>query len=219
MTGLFITGTDTNIGKTTVSAALLHRYRKTADLCYWKPIQTGFPGDDDTATLQSLGFCSDREICLEGIRLPRPLSPHLSAQYHGIEIDIGTLVHQVKANANERSWIVEGAGGLLVPLNAGQFMIDFISALGLPVLVVAGSQVGTINHTLLTLAALRSRLIPVIGIVMTGEPNADNRRSIEVYGNVPVLGEMPRFPVLTAEILADWACTHLDPNDLLESLL
>jgi len=215
--GLFITGTDTNIGKTTVSAALLHRYRKMTDLCYWKPIQTGFPEDDDTATVRTLGLCSGEEVFAEGIRLPRPLSPHLSAQYCGADIGLESLVRSIKT-ANSRAWIVEGAGGVLVPLNARQFMIDLISALGLPTLIIAGSQLGTINHTLLTLTALRSRLIPVAGIVITGAPNADNRLSIETYGNVPVLGEMPRFSALTADRLAEWACTQLDPHGLIDAV-
>lgn len=218
MTGLFVTGTDTNIGKTTASAALLHRYRKTADLSYWKPIQTGFPEDDDAATVRILGRCSGQEICPEGIRLPRPLSPHLSAQYCGTDIDLESLLRSTKAYAHSRAWIVEGAGGVLVPLNPRQFMIDLISVLGMPVLIVAGSQLGTINHTLLTLTTLRSRLIPVAGVVLIGEPNADNRRSIETYGNVPVLGEMPRFSVLTAGTLANWACSQLDPNGLLDTV-
>lgn len=219
MTGVFVTGTDTNVGKTVVSAALLHRYRKTANLCYWKPIQTGFPEDDDTATVRTLGSCSDQEIFAEGMRLPRPLSPHLSAQYCGTEIDMGSLLRPIKARANSRSWIVEGAGGVLVPLNARRFMIDLIAGLGLPALIVAGSQLGTINHTLLTLTALRSRLIPAAGIVLTGQPNTDNRRSIETYGNVPVLGEIPRLSALTPNTLADWACTHLDPDGLLDTVL
>jgi dethiobiotin synthetase len=215
MTGIFVTGTDTNIGKTAISAALLHRYRKAANLRYWKPVQTGSPEDDDTATVRTLGLCSDREICAEGIRLPRPLSPHLSAEYFGIEIDMESLLRPIHSCTDSRAWIVEGAGGVLVPLNARHFIIDLITALGLPVLVVAGSQLGTINHTLLTITALRSRLIFVAGVVLAGEPNADNRRSIETYGNVPVLGEMPRFSALNAETLGNWARTHLDPDGLL----
>jgi dethiobiotin synthetase len=219
MTGLFITGTDTNVGKTVVSAAVLHRYRKTANLCYWKPIQTGFPEDDDTAIVHTLGSCSEQEICREGMRLPRPLSPHLSAEYCGTDIDMESLLRPIKAHANSRSWIVEGAGGVLVPLNARQLMIDLIATLSLPALIVAGSQLGMINHTLLTLTTLRSRLIPVAGVLLTGEPNADNRRSIETYGKVPVLGEIPRFSALTADTLGDWACTQLDPDGLLEAVV
>jgi dethiobiotin synthase len=219
MTGVFITGTDTNIGKTAVSAALFHRYRQTSSLCYWKPIQTGFPEDDDTATVRTLALCSEDEIHADGIRLARPLSPHLSAQYCGKEIDMASLLSLNKSEKNTRAWIVEGAGGVLVPINAHQFMTDLISALNLPAVIVAGSQLGTINHTLLTLSALRSCSIPIAGVVLTGEPSADNRRSIEVYGKVPVLGEMPRFSTPIAESLARWACTQLDPDGVLGSAL
>jgi dethiobiotin synthetase len=220
MIGLFVTGTDTNVGKTAVSAALLHRYRKIVNLCYWKPVQTGFPEDDDTMTVRALGLCSSEEIILAGgIRLPRPLSPHLSAHYFGTEIDMELLLRSVEPPADSRAWVIEGAGGVLVPLNTHQFMIDLIAALKLPTLVVARSTLGTINHTLLTLAALRSRTIPIAGVVLCGEPNADNRRSIETYGNVPVLGEMPLFSALTAETLASWAHSQLDPDGLLDAAL
>lgn len=211
MKGLFVTGTDTNIGKTTVSAALFHRYRETFKLRYWKPVQTGSPEDDDTATVRALGACSDDEIYEVGIRLARPLSPHLSAQYSRIEIDMGRLL-RANEQSDSATWIVEGAGGVLVPLNDHQFMIDLIADLALPALIVARSQLGTINHTLLTLGALRSRMIPVIGVVLCGEQNPDNRQSIETYGRVPVLGELPLFPVLTGERLADWSRHQFDRN-------
>ena len=219
MSGLFVTGTDTDIGKTVVSAALLHRFRKTARLCYWKPVQTGFPEDDDTATVERLGLCASRELCQEGGRLPRPLSPHLSAGYSGKEIHLETLLGPFTAGTTAHSWIVEGAGGVMVPLNASQFMVDLIAALRLPALIVARSRLGTINHTLLTVSVLRARLIPVAGVVLTGEPNADNRRSIETYGNIPVVAEMPHLSTLTADTLGDWARAHFDPDGTLDRVL
>jgi dethiobiotin synthetase len=219
MTGLFITGTDTDVGKTVVSAALLHRYRKTSNICYWKPVQTGFPEDDDTATVQRLGGCSSGELRSEGIRLPRPLSPHLSAGYCGTEIHFESLLASFTTDTTARSWIVEGAGGVMVPLNASQFMIDLIAALQLPALIVARSRLGTINHTLLSLSVLRARFIPVVGVVLTGEPNPDNRRSIETYGNIPVLAELPHFSTLTADALGEWASSQFDPNGTLDSFL
>ena len=219
MSGLFVTGTDTDVGKTVVSAALLHRFRRISRLCYWKPVQTGFPEDDDTATVERLGLCSSRELCKEGLRLPRPLSPHLSAGYSGTEIYLKTLLGPFTADTTAHSWIVEGAGGVMVPLNASQFMVDMIAALRLPALIVARSRLGTINHTLLSLSVLRARFIPVAGVVLTGEPNADNRRSIETYGNIPVLAEMPHFSTLTADALGDWARAHFDPNGTLDSFL
>jgi len=219
MTGLFVTGTDTNIGKTVVCAALLHRYRKICALRYWKPVQTGFPEDDDTATVRALGQCVDAEILVEGIRLPRPLSPHLAARLQGKEIQMQELLAPAARADTSRAWIVEGAGGVLVPLNAPSLMIDCIAALGMPTLVVARSSLGTINHTLLTLEALRAREQKIAGVVMVGDRNAENRRAIEEYGHVPVLGEMPQFSSLTPEVLADWALRELDPLGTLEKML
>jgi dethiobiotin synthetase len=193
MTGLFVTGTGTNIGKTVVSAALLCRYRNVVPICYWKPVQTGAPEDDDTAIVKDLAACNHEEICGSGIRLPRALSPHLSAELSGTRIEISEIVQSVRDSNPRQRWLVEGAGGVLVPLNAKEFMADLMSALGLPVVIVASSQLGTINHTLLTLEALRQRSITVAGVILNGDPNADNRRAIETLGEVSVLGEMPRF--------------------------
>ena len=214
--GLFVTGTDTNIGKTALAAALMHRYRGEVGVCYWKPVQTGFPEDDDTAVVRRIGSCSDAEIHDRGIRLPRPLSPHLSAELSGAFIDIRAVAGTIRPRAG---WIVEGAGGVLVPLNKTDLMIDLICLLGMAVVVMARSALGTINHTLLTLEALRSRHIQIAGVVMGGERNADNRRAIETYGCVSVVGEMPRFAHLSESVLRDWACAELDRDARLKSFL
>jgi dethiobiotin synthase len=214
--GLFITGTDTNVGKTVLAAALMHRYRHDFSVRYWKPVQTGFPEDDDTAVVRGLGECSEAEILDTGIRLPRPLSPHLAAALRGTSIDIRALASQARAEAG---WIVEGAGGVLVPLNDTELMIDLIRLLGLAAVVMARSALGTINHTLLTLEALRARRIPIAGVVMGGEPNSENRRAVEIYGRVSVLGEMPRFPDLSPTVLREWACAELDRGSCLQLFL
>ena len=214
--GLFVAGTGTNVGKTVLSAALMHRYRDDVSVRYWKPVQTGFPEDDDTAEVRRLGSCSDAEIFDSGIRLPRPLSPHLSAELSGATIDMRALAATLSAG---KGWVVEGAGGVLVPLNQSDLMIDLIRLLGLAAVVMARSALGTINHTLLTLEALRSRRIPVAGVVMGGELNPDNRRAIEMYGRVSVLGEMPRFPDLSSTVLREWACAELDRGSCLRPFL
>src|SRR5258706_3019062 len=172
--GLFITGTDTGVGKTVAASAVLHRYRGAAPLRYWKPIQTGIEQDDDTEEVRRLGACADQEIFAEGVRLPRPLSPHLAAKCTGQTIDLRALLAVLPADEDTR-WIVEGAGGLLVPLNDSENMADWISLLGLPVMVVARTSLGTINHTLLTLEALRARSLRIAGVLMVGDRNADNR--------------------------------------------
>ena len=213
--GLFVTGTDTGVGKTVTAVALLHRYRP-ACLRYWKPIQTGIEQDDDTAEVRRLAGCRDEEILDEGIRLPNPVSPHLAAERAGITIALDRLRAVLPKDETIR-WIVEGAGGVLVPINGRDLMADWMRMLGLPVLVAARSGLGTINHTLLTLEALRSRSLSVAGVIMIGERNESNRAAIEHYGRVAVVGEMPVFPVLDQTALSRWSLAEFDPqNRLLE---
>jgi dethiobiotin synthase len=217
--GLFITGTDTGVGKTVLAAAVMHRYRREAPVRYWKPIQTGIEQDDDTAEVARLGACSDREVLACGVRLTRPLSPHLAARLSGTTIDIESLVASIDDTGEPSSWIVEGAGGVLVPLNDWEMMIDVMTRLQLPVLIAARSSLGTINHTLLTLEALRSRALRVAGVVMIGDRNEENRAAIERYGRTRVVGEIPRFPELTPAVLASWSSIELDRDGHLEELL
>jgi len=213
MKGLFVTGTDTGVGKTVAAATLMHRYRGVGPLRYWKPIQTGIEIDDDTATVRRLGACSEDELFGQGVRLPKPVSPHLAARWAGQRIDLAELRGLV-GDDDDTTWIVEGAGGLLVPVNESQTMADWIAYLALPVVVVARSGLGTINHTLLTLEALQARRLRVAGVMMIGEPNADNRAAIEHYGRVPVIAEMPFLTPLDPGLLAAWSVTHLSAEFL-----
>jgi dethiobiotin synthase len=217
--GLFVTGTDTRIGKTMVSAALMQRFRGQAPVRYWKPIQTGIEHDNDTKEVSRLGSCSTSEILSMGLRLARPLSPHLSARLAGQPIEIAPLLEIIAAQPPSNRWIVEGAGGVLVPLNDHAMMIDLIAALGLPTVVVARARLGTINHTLLTIEALRARALTVAGVVMVGKPNADNREAIERYGGVRVAGELPKLEPLTPASLRRWAVAELDRDDHLATFL
>jgi malonyl-CoA O-methyltransferase len=212
--GVFVTGTDTGIGKTVASAALMHRYRDIPALRYWKPIQTGIEHDDDTKTVAELGGCRRDQLLEAGVRLPRPLSPHLAAALAGTPIDVDALVALAAAQPAQDRWIVEGAGGVLVPIDDQTLMSDLVARLELPAVVVARSTLGTINHTLLTLGALRSRAIRVAGVVMVGAPNADNRAAIEHYGHVPVLGELPMLTSLTVDTLRQ-AAESIDPAGVL----
>jgi dethiobiotin synthase len=210
--GLFVTGTDTGVGKTVVSAALMHRYRAGIPLRYWKPIQTGIEQDDDTAEVERLGDCRSGEIQRAGIRLRHPVSPHLAARLNGTTIALRPLVDSMVGERQSIRWIVEGAGGLLVPINNAETMADLISLLRLPVVLVARTSLGTINHTLLALEALGRRALQVAGVVMVGEPDAENRAAIEQFGATVVVGEMPRFARLDAAGLAAWAAAELDPQ-------
>jgi dethiobiotin synthase len=177
---------------------------------YWKPVQTGIERGDDTREVRRLGGCSPRELLQEGVRLRRPLSPHLAARLSGVTIDIQTLLDGLAAQPPSSRWIVEGAGGALVPINDSELMTHLMVRLALPVVVVARSRLGTINHTLLTLEALEARSLAVAGVVMVGGRNLENRRAIEAYGRVRVLGELPRLDPLTPRALARWAASELD---------
>ena len=215
MRGLFITGTDTNVGKTVVAAALMHRFRKEIPLRYWKPIQTGIEEDDDTATVRSLGNCNENEIFNEGVRLNRPISPHLAAKLSGKKISTEQIYSLAATNIGKESWIVEAAGGVLVPINDSEQMVDLARILSLPVVVVISTRLGTINHTLLTCEALRKRALIIAGVVMVGDKNPQIRETIEAYGLVQVLGEMPTFPDLNRETLSRWARRELDERGVL----
>lgn len=207
MRGLFVAGTDTGVGKTVACAALMHRFRGAR---YWKPIQTGIEQDDDTNEVRRLGSCTSEEVWDEGVRLRRPLSPHLAARLDGRTIDLERLIEHTVSQAGATSWIVEGAGGVLVPINDSALMVDLIVALGVPVLVVARTRLGTINHTLLTLEALRARALTVAGVLMVGEPDRENRAAIETHGRVSVVGELPLLDPLTPATLGAWARLNLD---------
>ena len=214
--GIFVTGTDTNVGKTVVSAALMLRYRAEAALRYWKPIQTGIEHDDDSAEVARLASPSADEIFHGGVRLPHPVSPHLAARLAGTRITVRRLVEELRDEQNRRPhpsavrWIVEGAGGLQVPINERETMADLILALHLPVIVVARSTLGTINHTVLTIEALRRRMLRVAGVIMVGTPNEENWKAIEHYGAVEVIAQMPLFDPFTPEALAQWVTRDFD---------
>jgi len=178
---VFITGTDTDIGKTLVSSWLcLH-----SGFSYFKPIQSGSLNETDSEIVARL---SGATIHPEIYRLKEPLSPHQAANIDLVEIDLLNIKLPVK----ERM-IVEGAGGLMVPLNQKHFVIDLIKHLNLPVILVAKSGLGTINHTLLSIEALKRRNLPLQGIILTGPINPLNRASLEKYGDVPVLAELPQL--------------------------
>ncbi len=185
----FVTGTDTGVGKTVISAAL------TLGLgaCYWKPVQSGTKEDDgiDAETVARLTGLPRERIFPSPYAFREPVSPHLAARLEGAEIRLSELTPPPV-----RPLVVEGAGGILVPLSGHHLMIDLIQQLEIPVLVVARSTLGTINHTLLTLEALRSRAIPIAGVILNGPLNPENRAAIEAHGKVPVLAEVPTLSAL-----------------------
>lgn len=182
--GFFVTGTDTGVGKSVISAWLLHRW----DGIYWKPVQSGAGFEEsDTALVQRLSGFPEERFHPSVYTLALPRSPHEAARHEGVVIRMERLTLPVAS----RPWIVEGAGGIFVPLNETHFMLDLMVQLGLPVILVARTALGTINHTLLSLAALRSRGLVVAGVILNGAPDAENRRAIAQYGQVTILAEIP----------------------------
>lgn len=164
------------------------------DAAYWKPVQSGVEPETDTECVRRLTGLSTEHFFGETYKLSEPMSPHASAAIDGVTIDLDRFQ---LPSVSQSHLIVEGAGGLLVPLNDKHLMIDLIEQLALPVVVVARSGLGTLNHTLLTVGQLRERGLHVVGVVMNGEPHASNRAAIEHYGQVRVIAEIPPLGELT----------------------
>ncbi len=188
---LVVCGTDTDVGKTVVSALLVQGLGAQ----YWKPVQSGMQGGGDTGRVQQLLGLPPERVLPEAYRLTAPVSPHWSAERDGVSIDPARLA----LPAGDGPLVVETAGGLLVPLRRNWLQIEQIAAWGLPVLLVARSGLGTLNHTLLSLEALSRRSIPVLGLVLNGDPHPDNPRTLEALGGVPVLAELPPLDPLDRE--------------------
>lgn len=181
----FVTGTDTSVGKTIASALLC----AALDATYWKPIQTGSSEGTDRRTVTRVAELPRTKVIPEAYCFAPPVSPHLAARRANKRIDIGTI--QMPRLPSAENLIVEGAGGVFVPINEKELMTDLMRHLKLPVILVARSSLGTINHTTLSLAALRLARIEVRGVIMVGKPNIENRKAIEHYGRTQVIGTIP----------------------------
>ena len=203
--GFFITGTDTNVGKTVLSALLA----AALDAVYWKPIQTGASEGTDRETVIRLAGIPRSRTREECYRFDPPVSPHLAAECAGVRIDLAKI-QKPELEPGTRL-VAEGAGGIMVPINEKEFMIDLMRHLRLPVMVAARSTLGTINHTLLTLAQLERAGIAVTGVVLIGPENKDNRAAIERYGSRPVIGTIPPLDPIDRESLIEVFRARFDP--------
>jgi dethiobiotin synthetase len=179
----FITGIGTGIGKTLVSAILTEKLK--AD--YWKPIQSGDLDLSDSITIDRLISNAKTVIHPETYRLTQPLSPHLSARLDGINIDLD----KINIPVTENNLIIEGAGGLMVPLNEKELIIDLIKKLNVEVILVSQNYLGSINHTLLSINLLKQYEITVKGIIFNGDENLETERYIVQYTKVEKLGSVP----------------------------
>ncbi len=187
---VFVTGVSTDVGKTVVSAWICAHLNAT----YYKPIQTG-PEKDSDFVSRTVGA----PIIPESYWFAPPVSPHLAAGEAGVEICINKLV-----SPQDAALVVEGAGGVLVPINTTHTMLDVMRFMKLPVVVVTQSYLGTINHTLLTLECLKSAQIPVLGFVMSGDYALSNVEAITQYSSVSFLGGLPTLSCLKKEILLQY---------------
>ena len=193
MSGYFITGTDTDVGKTLAAAwAMLH-----LDADYWKPTQSGLLPPTDTDKVKAITEFSHARFHPETYSLTQPLSPHEAAKRDDVKIDMAAF----QLPQTNRPLVVEGAGGLMVPLTPDHLVIDLIKQLGLPTILVCRSGLGTINHTLLSLEALRARNITVAGLIISGPKSPHNREAIEEYGTAPIIVEIDHLRKINRETL------------------
>jgi dethiobiotin synthetase len=191
---LVICGTDTDVGKTIVSALFVQGLKAS----YWKPVQSGTEGGGDRQRVIDLLDLPEKRLHPEAYAFQAPVSPHWAAEREGRCID----PEQLKLPAIDEPLVVETAGGLMVPITRHWLQIQQLQSWQLPVVLVARSELGTLNHTLLSLEALRRRNIPILGLVINGPSHADNPRTLHELGDVPLLCELPLLGQLNAEALA-----------------
>jgi dethiobiotin synthetase len=211
MNCLIVTGTDTGVGKTVVSAMLV----LALEAYYWKPVQSGLSGGTDTETVASLTGIERERLLPERYRLREPLSPHRAAELDGVRIDPRAL--DLPALPAGRRLIVEGAGGVLVPLNRTVLQIELFARWHAPIVLVARTTLGTINHTLLTIEALKRRAIPLRGIIFTGDEIADTQCTIAAFSGAKILGRVPVVERLNAEALRSVFATGFKLSDIVDS--
>ncbi|WP_316788020.1 dethiobiotin synthase [Pedobacter frigoris] len=191
----FITGIGTGIGKTIVSAILTEKLN--AD--YWKPIQSGDLDISDSLLIKHLVSNKKTIIHPERYRLGQPLSPHLSAKIDGVEI----ATSNINLPQTTNDLVIEGAGGLMVPLNDEELILDLIKKLKAKVIVVSQNYLGSINHTLLTLEVLKSNNIEIEGLIFNGTANQASEDYISNYSNVNILGKIPKLSIIDSESISN----------------
>lgn len=205
---IVVTGTDTGIGKTVFAAGLT----ALLDGVYWKPVQSGIEEETDSEIVDRLAGLAPERALPEAWRLREPLSPHRAAELDGVEID----AEAIALPKTGLPLVVEGAGGLMVPVNRRTLYIDVFARWAAPVVLCARTELGTINHTLMSIEALRHRSIPLLGVAFIGDEMTDTQRTIAEMGKVRVLGRLPRLDPLTPEALAKAMRANFNAADFLE---
>lgn len=195
---LFVTGIGTDVGKTVVSAILCEYF----GFDYWKPIQTGKNLGTDNESLKSLVSTAGFTTYPESYLLEQPLSPHAAAKFENENIKL----NQIQFPASSSKLIIEGAGGLLVPINYdNETICDLIIQLKCPVVLVVKEYLGNINHTLLSLEHLKQREIPVFGIVYVGDELPETSEIIEKMTGIKTLFRVPLFSLLNKDTIRKFA--------------
>jgi len=205
-----ICGTDTDIGKTLISSFFVNGLNSF----YWKPIQSGIESQTDSQTVEKLAQVSKEKIIKDAYIFTKPLSPHWAAEIDQITINFDNL----KLPKVKDSLIVETAGGLMVPIKRNFLQIDQIKQWNLPVILVCKSALGTLNHTLLSIEALKRRNIEILGLVVNGEKHLDNPRTLVDFSGIPLIAEFPYIEKMDSNNL-DILWKELDINNKLISLL
>ena len=185
-----ICGTDTDIGKTVISAL----FTNGLNASYWKPIQSGSLEKTDSNTIEEIGNISKDKIIKEAYKFSNPVSPHWAAEIDKVEIDL----NQLNKPLIQGPLIIETAGGLLVPITRKYLQIDQIKKWDLPVILVCRSGLGTLNHSLMSLRILRDKEIKIAGIILNGPKHLDNPKTLEEIGQVNILAEIPFIDNLSA---------------------
>ena len=200
---IVICGTDTDVGKTIVSSFFVQGLKGI----YWKPIQSGTEDGSDTKTVCNLLNLEPNRYLSERYKFKAPVSPHWAAEQESGFIEPNNL----KLPDLDELIIIETAGGLMVPLNRDWLQIDQLKVWGAPIILVARTGLGTLNHTLLSLEALKHRNLDVLGIVLNGPPHKDNPKTLEQFGDTKILASLPIFDEVNAKVLSqEWNKQQLD---------
>ena len=205
-----ICGTDTDIGKTLISSFFV----KGLNSFYWKPIQSGIESQTDSQTVEKLAQVSKEKIIKEAYVFTKPLSPHWAAEIDQKAINFDKL----RLPKVQGSLIIETAGGLMVPITRNFLQIDQIKQWNLPVILVCKSSLGTLNHTLLSIEALKQRNIEILGLVVNGEKHLDNPKTLVDFSGIPLIAEFPYIKKMDSNNL-DILWKELDIKNKLISLL
>ena len=190
---IVVCGTDTDIGKTLISAFLV----RGLNSFYWKPIQSGIDNETDSEFVQRISEVSNEKILKEAYIFSNPVSPHWAAEIDNVEIKKSSL----NLPKIDQNLVIETAGGLMVPITRDFLQIDQIKIWDLPVIIVCRSSLGTLNHTLLSIEALRKRKIKILGLIINGKKHSDNPRTLKTFSNLPIIAEFPLIEDLNGNTL------------------